>query len=205
MRACAILFGVPALLAFFIALGLGLWLELSRTTSVAVFVVTFLLTAPGFLFALAVRIERAAMKRPILAYEEALRFNQRGLFIGGCPKSGTTLLLSLLDGHPQLAVLPEETFYLENRRRYRALKTPEARLQRLLERSDLRLLAHGRFEPKRECSSTSNRRPILGFALAEAAPARILERLYPRTSRIALPNTGLVERVPLRALTVSFS
>ncbi|MBM4134852.1 MAG: sulfotransferase [Nitrospira sp.] len=33
----------------------------------------------------------------------------RPLFIGGYPKSGTTLLLSLLDGHPEVAVFPEET------------------------------------------------------------------------------------------------
>jgi len=33
----------------------------------------------------------------------------RPLFIGGYPKSGTTLLLSLLDGHPEVLVFPEET------------------------------------------------------------------------------------------------
>ncbi len=33
----------------------------------------------------------------------------RPLFIGGYPKSGTTLLLSLLDGHPEVVVFPEET------------------------------------------------------------------------------------------------
>lgn len=49
-------------------------------------------------------------------FQQARDFNKRGLFIGGCPKSGTTLLLALLDGHPQLAVLPEETSYLEDRR-----------------------------------------------------------------------------------------
>ncbi len=89
--------------------------------------------------------------------EEACNFNKRGLFIGGCPKSGTTLLLSLLDGHPQLAVLPEETRYLEERRDYLALKTHQARLCRLLEKTELRRLAAGRFEPERECASADER------------------------------------------------
>lgn len=35
----------------------------------------------------------------------------RPVFIVGHPKSGTTLLTSLLDGHPQLMVFPEETHY----------------------------------------------------------------------------------------------
>lgn len=83
-----------------------------------------------------------------LSHEEACQFSKRGLFIGGCPKSGTTLLMSLLDNHPQLIVLPEETFYLEDRRKFRALNSYEARLSRLLEKTNLRFLAIGRFEPK---------------------------------------------------------
>ena len=90
-------------------------------------------------------------------HEEALSFNKKGLFIGGCPKSGTTLLLSLLDNHPQLVVLPEETFYLENRKRYRGLKTTTARLEYLLQHTDLKLLAEERFEPTRECTSADAR------------------------------------------------
>ena len=72
-------------------------------------------------------------------------------------KSGTTLLLSLLDSHPQLVVLPEETFYLEDRRHYAALDSYQAKLRRLLEKTDLQLLAKGRFEPKRECPSSDAR------------------------------------------------
>lgn len=30
------------------------------------------------------------------------------VFICGCPKSGTTLLASLLDGHSELLIIPEE-------------------------------------------------------------------------------------------------
>jgi hypothetical protein len=71
---------------------------------------------------------------PVAAdYNEAHEFNKRGLFVGGCQKSGTTLLMSLLDGHPQLVVLPEETHYLEERRKYTPLKSYPARLELLLQ------------------------------------------------------------------------
>src|SRR5919198_5186031 len=35
----------------------------------------------------------------------------RPLFIGGCPRSGTTLLRALLDNHPELAI-PRETNFV---------------------------------------------------------------------------------------------
>jgi hypothetical protein len=40
-----------------------------------------------------------------------LPFEQRASFIAGQAKSGTTLLVALLDSHPELLVLPEETAY----------------------------------------------------------------------------------------------
>jgi Sulfotransferase family len=40
-----------------------------------------------------------------------LPFAERACFAAGQAKSGTTLLMALLDGHPQLLVLPEETAY----------------------------------------------------------------------------------------------
>src|SRR5207253_5465581 len=40
-----------------------------------------------------------------------LPFEQRACFIAGQSKSGTTLVLALLDNHPTLLVLPEETAY----------------------------------------------------------------------------------------------
>ncbi len=83
-------------------------------------------------------VDRAAGNR-----EEAIKFNKRGLFIGGAPKSGTTLLMSLLDNHPQLVVLPEETSYLEDRPRYLALKNYQAKLRRLLQKTGLQLLDQG--------------------------------------------------------------
>jgi hypothetical protein len=41
----------------------------------------------------------------------ALSFDQRACFIAGQAKSGTTLLAALLDSHPELRVLPQETAY----------------------------------------------------------------------------------------------
>ena len=40
-----------------------------------------------------------------------LPFDRRACFIAGQAKSGTTLLVALLDNHPELLVLPEETAY----------------------------------------------------------------------------------------------
>ena len=40
-----------------------------------------------------------------------LPFVERACFAAGQAKSGTTLLMALLDGHPELLVLPEETAY----------------------------------------------------------------------------------------------
>jgi hypothetical protein len=42
---------------------------------------------------------------------EILPFDQRACFVAGQAKSGTTLLVALLDNHPELLVLPEETAY----------------------------------------------------------------------------------------------
>jgi hypothetical protein len=42
---------------------------------------------------------------------DSLPFEQRASFIAGQAKSGTTLLVALLDNHPELLVLPEETAY----------------------------------------------------------------------------------------------
>ena len=40
-----------------------------------------------------------------------LSFDQRACFIAGQAKSGTTLIAALLDNHPELLVLPQETAY----------------------------------------------------------------------------------------------
>ena len=56
------------------------------------------------------------MTRPVMSHRrmtttENLPFDQRACFIAGQAKSGTTLLAALLDGHPELLVLPQETAY----------------------------------------------------------------------------------------------
>lgn len=96
---------------------------------------------------------KATKDEKLCDFNEISAFNRRGLFLGGCPKSGTTLLLSLLDGHPELVVLPEETHFLEEGRKYSALNSFPARLRRLLGKSNLRMLAQGRFEPQHEATS----------------------------------------------------
>lgn len=46
-----------------------------------------------------------------MSSDNPLPFDQRACFIAGQAKSGTTLLVALLDSHPRLLVLPEETAY----------------------------------------------------------------------------------------------
>jgi hypothetical protein len=46
-----------------------------------------------------------------MSSDNPLPFDQRACFIAGQAKSGTTLLVALLDSHPHLLVLPEETAY----------------------------------------------------------------------------------------------
>jgi hypothetical protein len=89
--------------------------------------------------------------------DEVRGFNRRGLFLGGCPKSGTTLLLSMLDGHPRLAVLPEETHFLEQVADYSALDSYPDKLRRLLEKSDLPLLGGRKRSQLREAPSADVR------------------------------------------------
>ena len=42
---------------------------------------------------------------------ENSEFDERSCFIAGAAKSGTTLLVSLLDSHPELLVMPQDTAY----------------------------------------------------------------------------------------------
>lgn len=66
-------------------------------------------------------------------------------------------MLSLMDSHPQLVVLPEATSYLEERPTYLALPDRRARLRRLLEKSDLRLLNVGLVESYHKAISPDTR------------------------------------------------
>ena len=110
----------------------------------------------------AVAAAESAAAETLGSPDEARSFNRRALFLGGAPKSGTTLLLSLLDGHPKLVVLPEETHFLEEYPRYASLGSFQAKLHRLLEKSDLRLLGQGKGTPSREAPS-ANVRDYSGF------------------------------------------
>ncbi|MEO6496916.1 MAG: sulfotransferase [Solirubrobacteraceae bacterium] len=54
----------------------------------------------------------------------------RPLIIGGCPRSGTTLLRSILDNHPEIAIPPETNFVLplwHQRSGFGDLRRPERR------------------------------------------------------------------------------
>jgi len=54
-----------------------------------------------------------AASTPALAEKSSPAFALREIFIGGAPRSGTTLLLSLLDSHPDLLVFPKETYLFD--------------------------------------------------------------------------------------------
>src|SRR5256714_1459350 len=75
-----------------------------------------------------------------------LPFDQRACFIAGQAKSGTTLLAALLDNHPELFVLPQETAYFPTvLRKYRASGRRE-QFNYLTQKSFSRVLFAG--EPK---------------------------------------------------------
>src|SRR5437588_999533 len=75
-----------------------------------------------------------------------LPFDQRACFIAGQAKSGTTLLATLLDGHPELLVLPQETAYFPTvLRKYRSAGR-QAQFDYLTKESFSRVLFGG--EPK---------------------------------------------------------
>src|SRR5205814_9136610 len=73
-------------------------------------------------------------------------FDQRACFIAGQAKSGTTLVAALLDSHPELLVLPQETAYFPTvLRKYRDADR-RAQCDYLTKESLLRVLFGG--EPK---------------------------------------------------------
>lgn len=57
------------------------------------------------------RTERSACASFPLMTSPELPIDQRACFVAGQAKSGTTLLIALLDNHPELLALPEETAY----------------------------------------------------------------------------------------------
>jgi len=75
-----------------------------------------------------------------------LPFDQRACFIAGQAKSGTTLVAALLDNHPEVLVLPQETAYFPTvLRKYHAADR-RAQFEYLTQKSFSRVLFGG--EPK---------------------------------------------------------
>lgn len=64
------------------------------------------------------------------------------IFICGYPKSGTTLLLALLDRHPQLLVFPEETHFFQQIADHPEYQNPEY----LLNQTSLKLFQRDEFQ-----------------------------------------------------------
>jgi protein-tyrosine sulfotransferase len=77
---------------------------------------------------------------------QSLSFDQRACFIAGQAKSGTTLLASLLDGHPELLVLPQETAYFPTVLTKYGQRGRRAQFEYLTKESFARVLFGG--EPK---------------------------------------------------------
>ena len=75
-----------------------------------------------------------------------LPFDQRACFIAGQAKSGTTLLAALLDNHPELLVLPQETAYFPTVLRKYGCAGRRAQFDYLTKESFSRVLFGG--EPK---------------------------------------------------------
>lgn len=75
-----------------------------------------------------------------------LPFDQRACFIAGQAKSGTTLLAALLDNHPQLLVLPQETAYFPTVLKKYGRADRRAQFDYLTQQSFSRVLFGG--EPK---------------------------------------------------------
>jgi hypothetical protein len=77
---------------------------------------------------------------------ENISFDQRACFIAGQAKSGTTLLAALLDNHPELLVLPQETAYFPTVLRKYGRANRRAQFDYLTTKSFSRVLFGG--EPK---------------------------------------------------------
>jgi len=68
--------------------------------------------ATSFIVTQFVTCERQLEKLPYIKMSiQQLPFDQRACFIAGAAKSGTTLLVALLDSHPELLVMPQDTAY----------------------------------------------------------------------------------------------
>jgi hypothetical protein len=99
-------------------------------------------------------------------------FDQRACFIAGPAKSGTTLLTSLLDGHPDLLVLPEETAYFPTVLTKYASSSRRAQFDYLTRQSLANVLFGGPCKwGRRDYSHFSTRDLLATFEEAAFAPA----------------------------------
>ena len=109
--------------------------------------------------------------RPEHASSGRVPFDQRACFIAGPAKSGTTLLTSLLDGHPDLLVLPEETAYFPTVLTKYGASSRRAQFDYLTQQSLANVLFGGRCKwGRRDYSHFSTRDLLAAFAQAAFAP-----------------------------------
>lgn len=64
-------------------------------------------------------VQRAATQTSPRALLHQMRFDAPPILIGGCGRSGTTMLLAMLGAHPQIAAIPTETTLFARRRKHR--------------------------------------------------------------------------------------
>jgi Sulfotransferase family len=103
-----------------------------------------------------------------------LPFDQRACFIAGQAKSGTTLLAALLDNHPQLLVLPEETAYFPTVSSKYAPRGRRAQFDYLTRESRSNVLFGGdSVRGKRDYSDFSREKFLETFQCSAFDPGRI--------------------------------
>ncbi len=137
----------------------------------------------------------------------------REIFLGGAPKSGTTLLLALLEAHPDLLVLPEETA-LFNRAILRVGATDTRALARcLLQETEVKRLSE-RGAPPAHPGEAENQVDYASFnypafeqnflgrveANLSGGPRHVLQSLFRAYAETVVPPRpaarALVEKTP---------
>src|ERR1700745_3998502 len=135
----------------------------------------------------------------------SLSFAERACFVAGQAKSGTTLLAALLDNHPQLLVLPEETAYFPTVRTKYAPRGRRAQFDYLTKQSLSNVLFGGPCKwGKRNYSAFPREKFLETFERAAFDPANAKEDLlvlmvkaYAATLERPLDSIGRwVEKTP---------
>jgi hypothetical protein len=162
-----------------------------------------------------VRAARAEPGRVIPPAElaQATRWLERPVFICGHHRSGTTLLQELLDGHPELVVLPSEGTYFTSFRRV-ARADPEAQALDAFAAEWVSRLVDPNYPPHFKLGrSTADHQPYVTFVRSLFAWQRELPMALPRLAQfgtllalvaayreVALPGVApnlWVEKTPL--------